>query len=74
MIFNLAKKAEKSIHIPKNGEYDMVFMNIDAFEKGEQLLKLREKVLQGEEDRIDGVETLSVSQTRKFLRERLNDM
>ena len=49
-------------------------MDIDVFEKEEQLLKLREKVLQGEQGRIDGAETLGVSQARKLLKERLNDM
>lgn len=42
-------------------------MSIDVFEKREQMLQLREKVLQAEQERIDGAETLSVSQARKKL-------
>lgn len=47
-------------------------MNIEAFEKREQMLQLREKVLQAEQERIEGVPTLSVSEARKKLRERIN--
>ena len=73
-ISNLAKETKEPIYITKNGEGDLVLMSIDAFEKREQLLKLRAKVMQGEQERIDGAETLSVSQARKRLRERLNDI
>lgn len=49
-----------------------MLMSIDAFEKRKQILQLRAKVLQAEQERIDGAETLSVSQARKRLRERVN--
>ena len=49
-------------------------MSIDAFEQREELLKLRAKVLQAEQERMEGAETLSVSEARKRLRERLNDL
>ena len=73
-ISNLAKETKEPIYITKNGEGDLVLMSIDAFEKREQLLMLRAKVMQGEQERIDGAETLSVSQARKRLWERLNDI
>lgn len=38
------------------------------------MLKLREKVLQAETERIDGAETLSIAQAREWLKERLNDV
>lgn len=46
-------------------------MSIDAFEKREQILKLREKVWQAEQERLKGAETLSISEARKQLRERI---
>lgn len=73
-ISNMAKETKEPIYITKNGEGDLVLMSIDAFEKREQMLRLREKVLQAEQERIDGAETLSVSQARKRLRERVNDI
>lgn len=73
-ISNMAKETKEPIYITKNGEGDLVLMSIDAFERREQMLKLREKVLQAEQERIGGAETLSVSQARAQLRERINDI
>lgn len=73
-ISDMAKKTKEPIYITKNGEGDLVVMSIDAFEKREQTLKLRAKILQAEQERMNGVETLSVSQARKQLRERIHDI
>ncbi|MDD2234907.1 MAG: type II toxin-antitoxin system Phd/YefM family antitoxin [Desulfitobacteriaceae bacterium] len=69
-ISKLAKETKEPIYITKNGEGDLVLMSIDAFEKREQILQLRAKVLQAEQERISKAETLSVSEVRKRLRER----
>ena len=71
-ISNLAKETKEPIYITKNGEGDLVLMSIEAFEKREQILQLRAKVLQAEQERMDGAETLSVSQARERLRKRIN--
>lgn len=73
-ISNMAKETKEPIYITKNGEGDLVLMSIDAFEKREQMLKLREKVLQAEKERIEGAKTLSIAQARDRLKERLNDI
>ena len=73
-ISNMAKETKEPIYITKNGEGDLVLMSIDAFEKREQVLMLREKVLQAEQERINGAETVSISQARKQLMERINDI
>lgn len=73
-ISNLAKESNEPIYITKNGEGDMVLMSIDAYEKREQLLQLRAKVLQAEQERIDGAPTMSVAEARKKLRERLSEL
>ena len=73
-ISNLAKETKEPIYITKNGEGDLVLMSIAAFEKREQLLSLRARVLQAEQERIDGAETLSVSEARKRLRERIHEV
>ncbi len=73
-ISNMAKETKEPIYITKNGEGDLVLMSIDAFERREELLKLREKVLQAEQERIDGAETLTIAQARGKLRERLHDI
>lgn len=47
-------------------------MSIEAFEKREQMLMLRARVLQAEQERVEGARTLSVSEARKRLRERVD--
>ena len=47
-------------------------MRNDSFEKREQILKLRMKVLKVEQERMDGVNTLSLSEVRKKLSYRMN--
>ena len=71
-ISNMAKETKEPIYITKNGEGDLVLMSIDAFEKREQMLKLRERVLQAEQERVSGAKTVSISQARKQLAERIN--
>ena len=73
-ISELAKATQEPIYITRNGEGDGVFMNIEAFEKREQMLKLREKVLQAEQERLNKEETLSVSEARKKLKERIHGL
>lgn len=73
-ISNLAKETREPIYITKNGEGDLVLMDIEVFERREQMLKLRERVLQAEQERIDGTKTYSISEVRKQLRERVNDI
>ncbi len=73
-ISNMAKETKEPIYITKNGEGDLVLMSIDAFEKREQMLKLRERVLQAEQERVSGAKTVSISQARKQLAERIDDI
>ncbi|MCD7951198.1 MAG: type II toxin-antitoxin system Phd/YefM family antitoxin [Erysipelotrichaceae bacterium] len=73
-ISNLAKEYQEPIYITKNGEADLVVMDIDSFERREQILELRAKVLQAEEQRINGEKTLSISEAREKLKDRLYDM
>lgn len=70
----LAKETKEPIYITKNGEGDLVLMSIDAFEKREQMLQLRARVLQAEQERIDGEPTISVAEARKRLRERASEV
>ena len=68
------QKKRKSLYITKNGEGDLVLMSIDAFEKREQILKFRANVLKAEQERLSSLPTLSISEARKKLRERANEI
>ena len=73
-ISNIAKETKEPVYITKTGEGDLVLMDIDAFEKREQVLELRAKVLQAEQERLDGANTLSISETKKILMERIDEI
>ena len=49
-ISNLAKETNEPIYITKNGEGDGVFMSMEAYEKREQALNLRAKIIRAEEE------------------------
>ena len=42
------------MYLTKNGEGDLVVMDIDSFSKREKMLKLREELIAVEEDRLMG--------------------
>lgn len=69
-ISDIAKETKEPIYITKNGEGDLVLMDIDAFEKREEMLEFRARILQAEQERVSGDKTLSVEEARRQLAER----
>ena len=53
-IAELCRKTEAPVFLTKNGEGDLVVMDIETFQRREQMLKLREELLAVEEDRMSG--------------------
>lgn len=72
VISALAHEVEEPIYITKNGEGDIVVMSIEAFEKREQILKLRSKIAVAEQARLAGEPTISLGEARKRLEEKYN--
>ena len=70
VISNLAKETKEPVYITKNGEGDLVLMSIDAFEEREQMLNLRARVMEAEQERLNKEQTLDIAEARKRLRER----
>lgn len=50
----LCKSSGEPVYLTKNGEGDLVVMDIEAFTRREKMLKLREELLGVEEDRLAG--------------------
>ncbi|MEN6326355.1 MAG: type II toxin-antitoxin system prevent-host-death family antitoxin [Syntrophomonas sp.] len=50
----LCKSTGEPVYLTKNGEGDLVVMDIEAFARREKMLKLREELLACEEDRLAG--------------------
>lgn len=53
-IADLCKKTGEPVYLTKNGEGDLVVMDMDTFNRREQMMKLREELLSVEEDRQAG--------------------
>ena len=53
-IAELCRKTAEPVFLTKNGEGDLVVMDIETFNRREKMLKLREELLAVEEDRIVG--------------------
>ncbi len=53
-IASLCKSSGEPVYLTKNGEGDLVVMDIASFVRREKMLKLREDLLSVEEDRIAG--------------------
>lgn len=68
-ISELAHKEDAPIYITKNGEGDLVLMSIDAFERREEVLKLRAKLAAAEQVRQSGQPSFSIEQSKKRLEE-----
>ena len=66
-ISDLAHKEDIPIYITKNGEGDLVIMSIDAFERREEVLKLRAKLAAAEQSRLSGQPAVSIEESSKRL-------
>lgn len=53
-IADLCRKTAEPTFLTKNGEGDLVIMDIETYNRREKMLKLREELLAVEEDRIAG--------------------
>ena len=62
-LVKLAKENGEPIYITRNGEGEMVFLPIEDYEKREAELKLLEKLLSAERNRIAGSPTYSTKRS-----------
>lgn len=66
-IANLCRKTAEPVFLTKNGEGDLVVMDIDTFNRREKMLKLREELLAVEEDRLQGRSGCSLDELDAYL-------
>jgi PHD/YefM family antitoxin component YafN of YafNO toxin-antitoxin module len=60
-ISSLCRETEEPVFLTKNGEGDLVVLNIESYIRRESMLKLRENLVAAEEDRLAGKSGLSMS-------------
>ena len=61
-ISEYCKKTGEPIYLTKNGDGDLVVMSIEAFEKREKMLQLKEKLLEVELARINGAKDYTLEE------------
>ncbi|MCI8604766.1 MAG: type II toxin-antitoxin system Phd/YefM family antitoxin [Ruminiclostridium sp.] len=66
-IAELCRKTSEPVFLTKNGEGDLVVMDIESFERREKMLKLREELLSVEEDRAAGKKGYTVEEVSEYL-------
>ena len=66
-ISNYCKTTGEPVYLTKNGEGDLVVMDIEAFTRREKMLKLREELIAVEEDRLCGKRGYTVRELDKML-------
>lgn len=73
LISNLAHEMDDPIYITKNGEGDLVVMSMESFEKREELLKLRTKIMIAENERLSGKQGVSLDKVKQRLEVKFNE-
>ena len=62
------RKTGEPVFLTKNGEGDLVVMDIETYTRREKMLKLREELLAVEEDRMNGNKGYSVEEVAAMMR------
>jgi prevent-host-death family protein len=66
-IASLCRATKEPVFLTKNGEGDLVVMDIDTYSRREQMLKLREELLLAEEDRANGRPGVTPDELESYL-------
>lgn len=66
-VAELCRKTSAPVYLTKNGEGDLVVMDIESFTRREKMLQLREELLAVEEDRLAGRSGCSVDELDSYL-------
>ncbi len=72
-IAELCRKTEEPVFLTKNGEGDLVVMDIETYNRREKMLKLREELLAVEEERIHGSPGYSVEEVAEMMRSAIQE-
>lgn len=72
-IAELCRGTHAPVYLTKNGEGDLVVMDIDSFTHREKMLTLREQLLSVEEGRLAGRDGCTIDELEGFLDSVLNE-
>lgn len=69
---NYVKKKIEPVFLTKNGEGDLVVMSIEAYMYREEMLDLREKLLEAEAAKFSGAKTYTIKEVSERLKGLIN--
>lgn len=72
-IAELCRKTAEPVFLTKNGEGDLVVMDIETFNRREKMLKLREELLAVEEDRAAGVAGYTIDEVAAMMQNAIEE-
>lgn len=71
-IADFCKTENQPVFLTKNGEGDLVVMSMEAYTYREEMLDLREKLLEAEAQRLSGAKTFSLDEVNNRMEEIIN--
>ena len=66
-------KENKPVCLTDDGESDLVIMSMDAYNRREEILNLREKLLEAEIQHAKSAKTYSIKETNDYLTRLIDD-
>ena len=72
-IADLCRETAEPVFLTKNGEGDLVVMDIETYNRREKMLKLRDEMLSVEEDRMRGSEGYSIDEVTSMMRSAIKE-
>jgi prevent-host-death family protein len=67
-ISELCKRSGEPVYLTKNGEGDLVVMDIESFSRRESMLRLRENLISAEEGRLNGKTGYSIDEVSSMMK------
>lgn len=71
-IAEFCKTEKQPVFLTKNGEGDLVVMSLEAYSYREELLDMREKLLEAEANRLNGVKVFTPEEVSQRLEDIIN--
>lgn len=73
-IAELCKETGEPVYLTKNGEGDLVVMDIEAFSRRESMLRLREHLVSVEEERLSGNQGYSIKDVASLMQKAVKEV
>lgn len=67
-VSRLCKQSGEPVYLTKNGEGDLVVMDIETYARRESMLRLRENLIAAEESRLSGQEGYSINEVSDMMK------